>query len=122
MSHSPNNEKHPADDLREVADLLRGTRSTLDPLALDRVKLRALNGARRSPSPPEKGLFMRSRLTMLLTVGFLALGGGGALALTGGNFAGDSGGSASFHQYRCERGRHHEKCPHEEHEPHHHVH
>jgi hypothetical protein len=100
-------EERPADDLRKVADMLRDRRSTPDPLMLDRVKLRALNGARGCASSRQKGFSMRSRMAMLLAVGFLALGSGGALALTGGDFAGDSGGSASFHQYRppCEHGK-----------------
>jgi hypothetical protein len=49
---------------------------------------------------------MRSRLTALVTVAFLAVGTGGALAMWGGGglgFGGVHGGSASFHQYRpCE--------------------
>jgi hypothetical protein len=50
---------------------------------------------------------MRTRLTTLLTVGFLTLGTGGALATFGGGDFGSGGGgsgSAGFHEYRCERG------------------
>ncbi len=51
----------------------------------------------------EGGFFMRSQLTTLLTVGFLSVGTGGALALSGAGF-GLSGHrqSASFAQYRPE--------------------
>ncbi len=49
---------------------------------------------------------MRSRLTAFVTVAFLAVGTGGALAMWGGGglgFGGVHAGSASFHQYRpCE--------------------
>src|ERR1017187_10246892 len=63
---------------------------------------------------------MRSRLTMFLTVRFLAVGTGGALAMFGGGGLGigDHGGSASYHQYRPEWppgyefvGRHCRKIP-----------
>jgi hypothetical protein len=83
--------------------MLHDRRPTLTPIELDRIKLRAMSATRRSTSP-RKGFFMRSRLTTLLTVAFLALGTGGALALQGGGdfgFGGGDGGSASFHQYRC---------------------
>ena len=54
---------------------------------------------------------MRSRLTALLTVGILALGTGGALAGFGGDFGSGSnqGGSAGFHEYRCDR-EHDQRC------------
>src|SRR5271167_153916 len=103
MSRSHRQERFP-DDLQEVADMLRDRRPTLDPLALDRVKLRAMSRARRSTSSQAKGFFMRSRLTAVLTVAFLTFGTGGALAFVGGPdfgvFGGNSGGSASWHQYR----------------------
>lgn len=84
--------------------MLRDRRPALDPLALDRVKLRAMSAARRSNSSRDRGFFMRSRLTTLLAAAFLTLGTGGALALAGGGGSGkDSGHSASFNQYRaCE--------------------
>jgi flagellar biosynthesis GTPase FlhF len=97
MSRSHNDERFP-DDLQEVADALRDERPALSPLELDRVKLRAMSSARHSTSP-RKGSFMRSRLTTVLAAAFLALGTGGALALSDGG--GSSGGSASFHEYRC---------------------
>jgi hypothetical protein len=92
-----------AGDLQEVADLLRDQRPTLGPLALDRVKLRAMRGARRSGSSRQKGFLMRSRLTTALTIAFLSLGTGGALAWVGGEhfgFSGDDEGSAACTQYR----------------------
>src|ERR1700691_5495127 len=49
MSHSHEDE-HLPDDLQYVADALREERPTLDPLALDRVKLRAMSAGRRSSS------------------------------------------------------------------------
>ena len=57
-----------ADDLQEVADMLREERPMLDPLALDRAKLRAMSGARRFSSSRQKGFLMRSRLTTALTL------------------------------------------------------
>jgi hypothetical protein len=104
MSH-PNKDKEHSfpDDLQKVADMLRDGRPRLDPLALDRVKLRAMSGARRSTSSRAKGFFMRSRLTTALTVAFLSLGTGGALAVAGGEDFGlgsHDGGSASCEQYR----------------------
>lgn len=100
MSHSHKDE-HLTDDLRHVADVLRDGRPSLDPLALDRVKLRAMQAARRSTSRP-KGSFMKQRLTTLFAAGFLVLGMGGTLALAGGGDGKDGGGSASYHQYRPE--------------------
>jgi hypothetical protein len=91
------------DGLQEVADELRDRRPTLDPLALDAIKLRAMSRARRSTSSPAKGFFMRSRLTTVLTVAFLSLGTGGALAVAGGEDFGlgsNDGSSASCTQYR----------------------
>src|SRR5665213_767319 len=99
----PHNKESFSDDLQGVADVLRDQRPALEPLELDRIKLRAMSGARRSTSP-RKGFLMRSRLTTFLTVGFLAVGTGGALAMFGGGGLGigDHGGSASYHQYRPE--------------------
>jgi hypothetical protein len=102
-----NREERFADGLQEVADVLSERRPTLDPLALDRVKLRAMSAARRSTSSRAKGSFMRSRLTTLLVAAFLTVGTGGALALAGGDGGGSSGGSASFNQYRCEHSKGH---------------
>lgn len=104
---SSNREERFADDLQPVADALREQRPTLDPLALDRIKLRAMGGARQSAFSRQKGFVMRSRLTTLLTIAFLSLGTGGALAWVGGEHFGlDSGdhGSASSNQYRCDHG------------------
>jgi hypothetical protein len=110
MSRS-NREKRFPDDLQEVAEVLQDRRPTLDPLVLDRVKLRAMSGARRSISSQDKGSFMRSRLTALLIAALLTVGTGGALALAGGGGGGGGGGSASFSQYRgCEHAPNHE-CP-----------
>jgi hypothetical protein len=97
-----NKEERFADDLEQVAELLRDQRPTLDPVALDTVKLRAMSRARRPASSLVKGLFMRSRLTTILTVGFLSIGTGGALAVVGGAHFGLGGddGSASCEQYR----------------------
>jgi hypothetical protein len=106
--NTPYNEERLAEDLQEVADALRDQRPTLDPLALDGVKLRAMSRARRSTSSRQKGFFMRSRLTTVLTIAFLSLGTGGALAWVGGadlGIGGHDGGSASFNQYReCDHG------------------
>src|SRR5665213_519577 len=101
----PHNKESFSDDLQGVADVLRDQRPALEPLELDRIKLRAMSGARRSTSP-RKGFFMRSRLTTFLTVGFLAVGTGGALAMIGGGGGFGVGGghdaNASYHQYRPE--------------------
>jgi hypothetical protein len=104
MSHS-NKDKEDSfpDDLQKVADVLHDRRPTLDPLALDAIKLRAMSRARRPTSSRAKGFFMRSRLTTVLTVAFLSLGTGGALAVAGGEDFGlgsHDGGSASCTQYR----------------------
>src|SRR5271155_2194249 len=83
---SPSNgEERFTDDLQQVAEVLRDQRATLDPLAFDAVKLRAMSRARRSTSSGQKGFFMRSRLATVLTIAFLSLGTGGALALSGGH-------------------------------------
>lgn len=95
MSHSHEDKRFP-DDLEDVADALRDARPTLDPLALDRVKLRAMSAAKRPSSAHPKGI-LRQRLAALLTVGLLVLGTGGTLALAGG---GGAGRSASFDQYK----------------------
>jgi hypothetical protein len=109
---SPHEQERFTDDLQEVADMLQDRRPTLDPLALDRVKLRAMSAASRSTSTTrDRGFFMRSRLTTLLAAAFLALGTGGALALAGGGGSGGKGGgSASFSQYRCEHSSHAKGC------------
>ena len=102
MSRSHDEERF-RDELREVADALRDQRPTLDPLTLDAIKLRAMSRARRSTSSPAKGFFMRSRLTTVLTVAFLSLGTGGALAVAGGEdfgLGGHDGSSAACTQYR----------------------
>ena len=102
MSRSNRHERLPH-GLRDVADLLRDERPTLDPLALDRIKVRAMGRARRAPISRRKGIFMRSRLTTLLTIAFFGLGTGGAVAFVGGGDLGLGGhhsGSASFSQYR----------------------
>ncbi len=100
-------DEHFSDDLQEVADVLHDQRPTLDPLVLDRVKLRAMSGARRSSHSRHKGFFMRSRLTTVLATAFLALGTGGAVALACGGFSsGFGGGSAGWSQYKeCDHGK-----------------
>jgi hypothetical protein len=108
MSRSHEEERFPY-ALQEVADALREERSALTPLELDRVKLRAMRRARRSTASPAKGFLSRSRLTALVTVGFLAVGTGGALAVGGGDHFGlgkHHGHSASESQYRpgCGKG------------------
>jgi hypothetical protein len=104
MTHSgKGKESRFSDDLQKVADMLRDGRPRLDPLALDRVKLRAMSGACRSTSSRAKGFFMRTHLTTLLTIAFLSLGTAGALAVAGGadlGLGGHGGKSASFNQYR----------------------
>jgi len=61
MSNRKKDHKFP-DDLNEVADTLRNGRPELDPLALDRVKVRAMR-ARRTTR--QKGFFMNvSRLRL----------------------------------------------------------
>jgi hypothetical protein len=102
MSRSPGEERL-AEDLQQVAEELRDRRATLDPLALDEIKLRAMSRARRSTSSRQKGFFMRTRLTTVLAIAFLGVGTGGALALSGGGqdlgLGGHSPQSASANQY-----------------------
>jgi hypothetical protein len=108
---TPHNEERFTDDLQEVADMLQDRRPALDPLGLDRVKLRAMSAASRSTSRQDRGFFMRSRLTALIAAAFLTVGTGGALALAGGGGSGGKGGgSASFSQYRCENTKHGSHC------------
>jgi hypothetical protein len=92
-----------SDDLRHVADALRDGRPRLDPLSLDRVKLRAMSAARRSGSAKPRGA-AGQRLATLLTLGLLVLGTGGTLALAGGD---GGSGSAAFDQYKppCVHGK-----------------
>lgn len=93
----------PHADLDPVDAELRRRRPSLDPIALDRVKLRAMSRGRRTTRPAGGGLFaMRSRLTTLLAVVFIAAGTGGALAGVGGGATpfNNWGGSASHGQYR----------------------
>jgi hypothetical protein len=78
MSRSHREERF-ADDLQPIAEVLRDQRATLDPLALDAIKLRATSGARRSTSSRQKGFFMRSRLTTVITIAFLSLATGGTM-------------------------------------------
>jgi hypothetical protein len=105
MSRSKREERF-SDGLQEVADVLQDQRPTLDPLALDRVKLRAMSAARRPTSSRDKGISMRSRLTTLLAAAFIAAGAGGTVALAGGGGSDHGGGSASFNQYRsCDHGK-----------------
>jgi hypothetical protein len=98
--NSKSGDKKLPGDLQDVASSLRDQRPTLEPLELDRIKLRAMSGARRKKSSG-LGAGARSRATAFLTVAFLAVGTGGALALHGGKGV-ESGKhhSASFHQYR----------------------
>jgi len=101
------------DSLRAVGEWLRDQRPTLEPLELDRVKLRAMSRARGSVSAGPRA-FARSRLASLFTIAFLVIGTGGALALCGtksfGN-AGGGGGSASYGQYRTCGPHGYKQCP-----------
>ena len=104
MSPSEDHERF-SEDLQEVADVLREQRPELEPLELDRIKLRAMSGARPSTSSQRKGFAMRSRLVAFLTVGALALSGGTAMAgffNWGDGFSGffDQHDDASHHQYK----------------------
>jgi len=89
--------------------MLREQRPALDPLALDRIKMRAIARVRRAATSSSRrnGILMRSRLTTLLTIAFFGLGTAGAVALVGHEdfgLGGHSGGSASFNQYRGHSG------------------
>ena len=90
--------------------MLRSQRPQLQPLELDRIKLRAMSGARRSTASQRKGFFMRTRLATFVTVAVLALSAGTAAACFidfGGGYGGYfGGGSAGYHQYRppCQTG------------------
>jgi hypothetical protein len=96
---SKNSEDRFPDDLQDIADELREQRPGLEPLELDQIKLRAMRAAR--PSGSKRG-FIRSPLTSALTIAFLAVGTGGALAGSGHYFNQPKhhGGSASYHQYK----------------------
>jgi len=107
MSRPYRDERLP-DELQEVVHLLHEQRPALTPLELDRVKLRALRSAGRSAPSLGRGSFLRSRLAAVLTVAFLVLGTGGALATFGGEDFGSSGphgASAADHEYgECKPG------------------
>jgi|GEM_PF-2983406 len=103
MSPEHGEERLP-DPLEDVAEHLRNQRPRLEPLEVDRIKLRAMSGARGSASSKRKRFFMRSRLVALLTVAMLALGTGSAVAgwfVFGGGFCGfiDTWG-ASYNEYK----------------------
>jgi hypothetical protein len=106
--HSSHPEERLPDELRALADALRDQRPALEPLALDRIKLRAMSATRRSRSSQRKGHLMRTRLATMLTVAFLFLGSGAALAWAAGaqfGLGSGSAGSASFSQYHeCPKG------------------
>jgi len=106
---SENHERLPG-DVEQVADRLREQRPELNPLDLDRIKLRAMSGA-RGHAPPQQGRFFKSRLIAFLTVGALVLGGGTAVAGFfdwGDGYSGyfDTNDSAAWHQYKppCKHG------------------
>jgi hypothetical protein len=103
MGRSEEHERLP-EDLDWVADALQRRRLKLEPLELDRIKLRAMSGARRSASSQPKAFSLRSRLVTILTVGMLALGTGSAVAglfSAGGGVPSSSGSqSAAHHEYK----------------------
>ena len=111
MSRSEDHERFP-EDLQEVAEVLRERRPSSSRLELDRIKLRAMSGARRSTASQQGGFSMRSRLVAFLTVGMLAVGTGSAVAVfssSGGGVPGSSAnGSAAHHEYKppCKDGEH----------------
>jgi hypothetical protein len=98
MGHHDDN--HLPHELQDVARRLREQRPEASPLELDRIKLRAMAGARTSRA---KGSAVKSRLIVALaTVGLMAGGTGGVIAAKGGvpgppNSAADS-------QYRPGKG------------------
>ncbi len=115
-----------------MAEALRERRPELEPLELDRIKLRAMSGARRSSSSQKGGFSMRSRLVAILTVGMLALGTGSAVAVFSGSDGGLSGssgnGSAGWWEYKKPPCKDHEhfgddhKCHRDDHGDHHWMH
>ena len=99
--NSKSGDKKLPDDLQDTARSLRDQRPALEPLELDQIKLRAMSGARRKKGSGF-GAGTRSRATAFLTVAFLTVGTGGALALHGGKgVESGSNHSASYHVYKC---------------------
>jgi hypothetical protein len=95
MNHE--NDRLPG-DLQDIADRLVAERPEATPLELDRMRSRVRTG--RQPSPGlfgVKGILLRSRmaLTMMLVLGVMVSGAGGALALSGSS----SSGNAARSQY-----------------------
>jgi hypothetical protein len=94
-----NRDRTPA-DLEETAARLRVERATATPLELDRIKLQAMRQSER-PRPSlyarKKGMFMKSRLALTLTIaaGFMLSTTGATLAITGSS----GSGSAAQNQY-----------------------
>ena len=86
-----NNHPHLPAELAEIAQRLRDERPEPTALELDRIKLRAMSGARRTAR--RRDLFMRSRLaiTAVLVVGVLMSGAGAGLAISGSSGAGSAG-------------------------------
>ena len=95
------NDKRVPDDLQSLVERLHDERPEASALELDRIKLRAMRGARGLK--PGKGQLMRSKLVgVMLAVGILA-GGTGAMAVTGsgpGNVFHKAGKQKSKHQVR----------------------
>jgi hypothetical protein len=91
------------DDLREVDERLRAHKPEVSPLELDRVKLRTMaRASRASTSSIGRTTFMRSKLvTMMLVLG-LAISGGTAGVIAGGD--GGKGKGADKGEYKPGKG------------------
>jgi hypothetical protein len=80
-------------DLQDIADRMAAERPEATPLELDRMHSRVRAGRRPSPGVfGVKGMLLRSRLalTMMLVLGVMVSGAGGALALSGSSGSGNA--------------------------------
>lgn len=98
MNYS-NRDRIPA-ELEGVEARLREGRATAGPLELDRIKLRAMQQAKRSPTSfytRQKGKLMKSRLalTLVIATGMLMSTGGATMAISGSS----GSGSAAENEY-----------------------
>src|SRR3954452_4527884 len=111
---SDGREQRLPEDLAEVGELLRESRTQLSPLELDPIKLHAKERARKRPGAGQlrRGVNVRSRgVTALLTL--LLIGGttAGGIAGGGGSSSGGSASNAQYHPPKCTKDMRKCECP-----------
>src|SRR3954452_18163872 len=111
---SDGREQRLPEDLAEVGELLRESRTQLSPLELDPIKLHAKERARKRPGAGQlrRGVNVRSRgVTAILTL--LLIGGptAGGIAGGGGSSSGGSASNAQYHPPKCTKDMRKCECP-----------